>query len=385
MQSRESVARRNVELVMPDLFDRSGGIARVGRTSTMALAAICETYGLRLSAHVLHDRGATRDRRYLPDAAEYHAYASSRVNLTRGIVRGTLDPAHLLTIFFHVHLAATMLLSPKRPRYVVVGHGFEVWHRLPWHRRRALQQATEVWAVSDYSAQQLVAENGVDRQRVRVVPNALDPYLESYIEADGGGDGQPFILAVSRLSRDDIYKGIDLLLRSFARIASDFSAVRLIIVGEGNDLDRLRAFVRSAAIEERVEFQTCATDADLALLYQRCTLFALPSKKEGFGLVFLEAMRAGKPVIAAAAGGATEVVDDGRSGILVPPDDADALSSALRHLLADSSLAQSMGSEGRRRAIEQFGYRAYTERIADALGSLCDLSCGSQSRHASSL
>jgi phosphatidylinositol alpha-1,6-mannosyltransferase len=128
----------------------------------------------------------------------------------------------------------------------------------------------------------------------------------------------PVILAVSRLDPREPYKGIELLLRAVALARADEPALRLRIVGDGADRDRLRGVSRALGLDDAVVFTGSLDDKALRTEYERCRIFALPSTREGFGLVFLEAMAHGKPCVGVRAGAVPELVDSD-SGLLAPP------------------------------------------------------------------
>ena len=120
-------------------------------------------------------------------------------------------------------------------------------------------------------------------------------------------------------------KGVDHTLRAFARLAAAHPTAIHRIVGKGDDQPRLRELAASLGIADRVVFEQDLTDEELADRYRRCAVFVLPSGQEGFGIVFLEAMRFSKPCIGGDAGGTPDVIEDGETGLLVPYGDLEAL------------------------------------------------------------
>src|SRR5262249_52881604 len=137
------------------------------------------------------------------------------------------------------------------------------------------------------------------------------------------------VLCVARLDRDDMYKGVDMLLRAWPRVLEGSPDARLVVVGDGNDRPRLAGIAASVGVEAAVEFRRRVPDNELGELYRTATVFALPGRArmgpapegEGFGLVFIEAQAAGLPPIAGRAAGAMEALVDGETGLFVDPDD----------------------------------------------------------------
>jgi glycosyltransferase involved in cell wall biosynthesis len=150
-------------------------------------------------------------------------------------------------------------------------------------------------------------------------------------------------------------------------MASLRAAAVLRVVGDGPGLSRLRRLARRLALAERVEFLGHVPLARLAAEYARASLFCLPSRQEGFGIVFLEAMAAGLPIVAARAAAVEELLGDGESAVLVPPGDEAALAAALDALLGDAPLRQRLGAAGRRR-VERYDAPIVARRFLEAIG-----------------
>jgi glycosyltransferase involved in cell wall biosynthesis len=212
---------------------------------------------------------------------------------------------------------------------------------------------------SGYVREQLV-RHGVSPDRVTVVPYpvpVLPPAPDTTPDLPG-----PRLLFVGRLVRT---KGVELLLDALHLVPS---AVFLDVAGEGW---RKPALVRRAAelgLAERVRFHGWTDGAALSRLYQRCVAVVVPSAwPEPFGLVALEAMAHGKPVIATAVGGLPEVVLDGLTGFLVPPFDEVRLAERLSQLAADERLACRMGETGRARVVEEHRIDLHLQRLTGAL------------------
>ena len=156
------------------------------------------------------------------------------------------------------------------------------------------------------------------------------------------GDGLKALM-VGRLSVDDRYKGVDVLIEAIAKARGDGAKVHLSVVGDGNDRRRLRELTSRLGLDGSVTFLGAVSDAKLHHLYQACDVFAMPSKGEGFGFVFLEAMRYGKPCIGGNFGGTPEVIDHGMDAYLVNYGDVDQLTRYMLELSRSPALRQDMG------------------------------------------
>jgi glycosyltransferase involved in cell wall biosynthesis len=250
-----------------------------------------------------------------------------------------------------------------------VAHGTEVWSEPRLSRRMAGRRARFAFAVSSHTAAAVARTVGLPDSAIRRLPNTLDPGfgIEPVAEPD---TEQAELLTVSRLWADEKMKGVDYTLRAFAGLARRHPGSRYRIVGKGSDKERLQELARTLGLEHRVVFEEDLTDEELAARYRQCAVFVLPSGQEGFGIVFLEAMRFAKPCVGGAAGGTPDVIVDGKTGWLVPFGDVDALRGALDRLLADPRLRRRMGRAGRSRLEAEFTFDRFRERLGHHLVEL---------------
>jgi glycosyltransferase involved in cell wall biosynthesis len=174
------------------------------------------------------------------------------------------------------------------------------------------------------------------------------------------------LLYVGRIDRTSGWKGVDVLLRAFARLMNDVPDARLRLVGSGDAVEEQRELARSLSITDQVEFTGELTGQALVDAYSRARAVVLPSltEAESFGMTLIEAMACERPVIGSAVGGIPCVIDDGQNGLLVPPGDAEALAAACRRLLADDDLCARLASNGRRTVETRY---AWPELLANYL------------------
>ena len=179
-----------------------------------------------------------------------------------------------------------------------------------------------------------------------------------------------FLLTVGRLHRQ---KGYDCLIQAFAQVRKECSALKLLIVGEGEEENNLKNLAKSLDLTDQVIFAGLRLDSDT--LYPFAELFILPSRWEGMPNAVLEAMAAGKPVVATEVGGVPELVLHGETGILVPPGDPDALAHAILDLCTDPVKAHTMGAAARVRVQEHFRIAAMIEKTDGLYQELLATKC----------
>jgi phosphatidyl-myo-inositol dimannoside synthase len=286
-----------------------------------------------------------------------------------------------LVVAGHPNLAPVvraMRFAAPRVKSIICTHGVEVWEPLTRLRRMALRSANVVMAPSKYTAEQVAAVQGVAPEKIRVLPWALDPQFEALAPqaaksvAPANFPEGRVVLTVGRWRADERYKGMDTLITALPRLLPRFPELQLAAVGDGDDRAWLEDLAEETGVERHVHFLSGLSYAELAACYAHCEMFALPSKGEGFGLVYLEAMACGKPVIGGAHGGAPEVIDDGKTGYLVPHGDAAQLATAIETLLADPALEQEMGRRGKQRVENEFRFSVFAKSLRKLLRELCE-------------
>jgi glycosyltransferase involved in cell wall biosynthesis len=199
-----------------------------------------------------------------------------------------------------------------------------------------------------------LATRACDPERTIVIRNGVD--TDGAVPTRGDG-AEPTVVAVGRLQRP---KDPLTLARAFGRVRASFSAV---IVGEGPDRPRLEAEIRRLGLDEAVVL--AGDRSDVADMLAGADIFVLSSTSEGLPLSILEAMAAALPVVASSVGGVPEAVEDGDTGLLVPPRDPVRLAAALERLLVDPGLRRRLGANGRKRVREHFGLEAFQQAHVD--------------------
>jgi phosphatidyl-myo-inositol dimannoside synthase len=289
-----------------------------------------------------------------------------------------------IIVFSHVGLARLGLVARcalPGVRVVTVIHGVEVWRPLPWLKRLSVQASTAVWSPSEHSRRMLHQWSDIALDRIRVLPWALRREdqarfamrAEIQPEARTAPDGFK-LLGVARLDAAEVAsyrgKGIDDTLRCLPLVRAPGLRPTFDVVGDGTDRPRLESLTGQLDLSASVRFLGTVDDQQLARAYKECDVFVLPSATEGFGMVFLEAMAATKPVVAARAGGAEEVVLHGRTGLLVKLGDTVELADSLTRLAADNTWRRQLGEAGRRRFETHFTFDRFVGRVGSLLEDL---------------
>lgn len=238
-----------------------------------------------------------------------------------------------------------------------------------WLERRNAARADRVTVPSAYSAGVAARAYGIPAERVAVVPEGIDLGLWEGLRKRQARrtDPRPTVLSVARQYRR---KNTRTLLEALPLVAREVPDVRCRIVGGGPELPRLRRRVVALGLEDRVELTgEVADDRRVRAAYFEADCFCLPTLQESFGIVFLEAMAAGLPVVASNRAAVPEVVPHGETGLLVDPLDPEALARALVRVLSDGPLRERMSRAGTRR-VRRFGRDAAARSFLEAVRPL---------------
>jgi glycosyltransferase involved in cell wall biosynthesis len=311
----------------------------------------------------LHDVGDAADAAI--EGVPLQGAGGSRARFCRNVARFVPQcDRDTVIVCCHLHLApAARVLACCAGRSIVVLCGIEAWVPLRAAERWALR-SSQLVAISAHTARRFKEANPEfqDTEIAVVHPGLRD------VRVDGGGAcAGHAALIVGRMAADEGYKGHDVLIDVWPRVLKRHPDAVLRIVGEGTDRPRLEAKVAAAGLEARVMFEGRVDDERLAALYRQCRFFVMPSRDEGFGFVFLEAMRAGKACIAA-RGAASEIIRHGETGWLVDPVNPEDVGEAVERFFDDDDLCERLGAAGQVLFRKEFTDTSFQLRLAGACG-----------------
>jgi glycosyltransferase involved in cell wall biosynthesis len=262
--------------------------------------------------------------------------------------------------------------------FITITHGIELWDADPKkiqaaaasHRILAVSRYTKslnIELLPKYNAEHIIVfSNTFDEQRFRP-----QPVPEDFWGRVGLSPNDRFVLTVGRLATTERLKGYDEAIQAMAVVRQAIPDAKYVLAGRGNDMDRLRSVADACGLGEGLVLPGFIAEDDIVPLFNACELFVLPSRKEGFGIVFLEAMGCGKPVIGGNRDGSMDPLCDGSLGTAIDPEDVDALQTAIvEHLQGRAPASRSDSTHLRSEAIARFGFDAFRDRVRGVLGTL---------------
>src|SRR2546423_822208 len=374
---RSSPSRR-IHLWMPEIFGRVGGIQTY---SAFLLETIRELH-FKCSVFLKHDPGYPTGFSAPPNF-RYHVSGAWPLSLrteafaTKVLSIGAWQHPNLI-IATHLNFApaAYWLKKLTGVPYWAVAHGIEAWDIKRTDLRRALLHADRLLAVSSYTRARLIEEHGISANKISLLPDTFKPQAFKILPKPayllnryGLQPDQPIILTVARLNAGEQYKGYDKIINTLPRVRRELPRVHYLIVGEGDDRARIENLISTLDLRDCVTFAGFVPEAELGDHYNLCDVFAMPSKGEGFGIVYLEALACGKPVLAGNRDGSVDALLNGELGTLVNPDDVSEIANALVTNIPEqqSNGAILTADELRSKVTAAYGYDRFREILGKVL------------------
>ena len=350
-----------------------GGIQRFNRNLVQAWTEL----GADIDIVSVNDvAGGFDTYRNLKGIRCYYA-ARSKWKWFRTIFKLMVDRSYDMYVCGHINLApafALALLITKRSfsNSRLILHGIESWGRVTGPRRMAAARFERVLGVSQYTVRNFLEQMGTfSETHTAIFPNTINPDLAQHLPdlSRRTVNGKRLhILSVTRLDKNDRDKGLPDIIAALGKLRKqvDFTYT---IVGDGNDRSFLSELAIRAGIADQTDFRGALSDDALWKAYEEADVFVLPSKKEGFGIVFLEAMYFGLPVLGAAEKGVLDVIEHGVNGFLVNYGDVDQIERFMIELANNPGMREKMAKAGRSMVTTngRFGYLAFRERTGHYL------------------
>jgi phosphatidylinositol alpha-1,6-mannosyltransferase len=361
-----------------ETFNKTGGIQSASRILAKALAELALAKGETFFMMSLCDSKNVGNNGYLdPKLFKGYNYQRFQFFLTaiyQGLSSKTIILSHinLVSIAYWVHLFTPGI------RIILVAHGKEVWTELlPW-KKRFMASKVEIWAVSRYTKDILINRQGVPANKIRILNNCLDPHFmvpssflkPAYLlERYGLSAKAPLIFSVGRINEHERNKGYDQVLDCLPELAAHFPDIKYILGGKVEEIEYCRILrkIKELNISPQVILPGFIPQDELPDHYLLSDIFIMPSSKEGFGLVFLEALACGRQVIAGNKDGSIDALRNGELGLLIDPASKEEIYNAISTGLQKTR--NQTAKEIQQKTIKHFNFDAYKSRIYTLLGS----------------
>ncbi len=365
-----------IGFVFLEILSCEGGIQSYVRDLFDALP-IAMPKGRSADVFLLRD-SAESENPFASEIMRFQYFKSSNPSVGRARLAAALviyilrsHPQHIYC--GHINLApmVSVICNLFGIPFTVLTYGKEVWESLPAPKVKALQAAERIWTISRYSRDRLCASNAIDPSKVDFVYCAVDGHEFKPADKDAGLvetyklHHSRVLMTVARLWSGDRYKGVDVTIRALPEIAQYYPDVKYLVLGRGDDQPRLAALAEELGMGDRVVFAGFVPNDALVAHYNLADAYVMPSQ-EGFGIVYLEAMACGVPVLSGDADGSSDPLQDGTLGWQVPHRDPDAVAMAVCEMLK-GEVDKTDGQWLRSHCLELFDKPAIAAQLAQLI------------------
>lgn len=354
-------------------FSQTGGIERFNKCLLKALGELDREGVTGSKAMSAYDTLALNQ--YYP-AGKYKGFTGNKASFILKAI--TQARKYDIILLGHVNMAVVGVLIKKlypAKRLILITHGIDVWRPLSGFKAMVLQLADKILSVSNFTRDKVLALHNVPAEKVAVFPNTIDPFFpmpDSVIRRDdlraryGIATTDFVIYTLTRLSATEQFKGYDKVIAAVANIVARHKSVKYVIAGkyDATEKQRIETLVSQYGVQEHVVLTGFLKEEELVAHYQMADVYIMPSKKEGFGIVFIEAIVCGVPVVAGNADGSVDALLGGETGLLVNPDSEAEIEQALlksieHNIRADEALLKAR----RARTLDSYSFESYKQRL----------------------
>ena len=367
--------QRKLLFLTLNTFSSTGGIERVCRIAGKALHEIAQESGYAFDMFSMYDQPSQVLDNYVPEAV-FSAFSGRRISFIKQAIHTGKNSD--IVILSHVNLlvvgAFIKVLSP-RTKVVLIAHGIEVWKPFPSWKRRMLSLVDIILPVSEFTRDRMQALYGLRSEKFLVVNNCLDPFLQPVVnknqykrirEKHGLNEQDLVLFTLTRIKSSEQYKGYDKVINALPEVLKKYPNIKYLIAGKYDAAEkrRLDLLVAQLRLQDQVAFAGFVGDEEIADYYQSTDVYIMPSSGEGFGIVFIEALYYGLPVIAGNVDGSVDALDKGKLGLLVNPQNQHEIVSAISSILNNKAEHR----PNKNAVWAKFGFPTYKSNLRAVLG-----------------
>ncbi len=357
-------------------FSTTGGIQKMTRTLAHALNQVAIHYNWDFKLWSAYDTNADLLPQYLP-ATNFTGFGNRIAFTLKAFLKAaTFD----VVVISHINMALVgrviKTINPKCKIWVVA-HGIEVWNDLSTNKKWLLKNCDKILCVSNFTKQQVTSKHHIDAAKCEVLNNALDPFMnlpvafnkpDYLIKRYNLTDNTPLLFTLTRLSAAEQYKGYEQVIKIIGNLKQAFPAIKYIIAGSCDDEEKIRIkkIIEMYKVEEQVLLAGFIKESELVDHFLMADLFVLPSSNEGFGIVFIEALACGLPVVCGNIDGSVDAIKNGLLGKAINPNNLAELENALTEGL-QKRLTDDMRKELQKQCIQYFSEDSYIKKLNDLL------------------
>ncbi len=358
-------------------FSTTGGIQKMTRTLAHSLNHIALNNKWDFDMYSAYDANQDLMPQYLP-VEKFRGFNANRSAFVIQAVKNGIKAD--VVILTHINLALIGLIIKKinpQTKVWLIAHGIEVWRSLSFFQNVFLKHCDKVVCVSDFTKQQMISRHGISQDKCAILNNAIDPFMQlptAFVKPQhllnkyNLTPDNRIIYTLTRLANSEQYKGHDQVIKLISRLKAKYPGIKYVLSGQYdvNEEIRIKDIIAQDGIEDDVILTGFIDEKDIPAHFLLADVFVLPSKKEGFGIVFIEALACGLPVICGNADGSTDAIRNGELGTAVDADNLDQLEEAINNILETSTSSQNRDNL-QKKCLHYFNEDAYINNLEELL------------------
>jgi phosphatidylinositol alpha-1,6-mannosyltransferase len=358
-------------------FSTTGGIQKMTRTLAHSLNNIAVNHKWDFDMYSAYDANQDLMPQYLPQE-KFRGFNTNRSAFAIQAVKKGINAD--VVILTHINLAMVGLIIKKinpKTKVWLIAHGIEVWRQLSFFQNAFLKHCDKVVCVSDFTKQQMISRHNVNGDKCAILNNAIDPFMQlptAFIKPQHLLDkynltlDNRVIYTLTRLANSEQYKGHDHVIKLISRLKVKYPGIKYVLSGQYDALEenRIKNIIARDELEDDVILTGFINEKDIPDHFLLADVFVLPSKKEGFGIVFIEALACGLPVICGNADGSIDAIRNGELGKAVDADNFDELEAAISNVL-ETSLSSPKRAHLQKQCLHYFNEDAYMNNLEQLL------------------
>ncbi len=357
------------------VFAATGGIEKVCRVAGKALYEWSITNNSRVEIYSMYDKNRDGyNNKYFPNEI-FRGFNEDKIKFILSSIWNSRNTNTV--IISHINLLIVgwliKLLMPQK-RIILFAHGIEVWGKLNRFRRITIKSCDLIIPVSQFTSQKLTELNQLDTNKCKVLNNCLDPFLplgkefkhhDALRHKYGFKKDDIILFTLTRLSSKERYKGYDKVIQAMDRLKTKYSNIKYLIAGsyDSEEIKYINNLSRDLGLFKDIVITGFINEDDLVAHFSMANIYVMPSMKEGFGIVFIEAMYYGLPVIAGNKDGSVDALLNGELGTLVNPLNVNEIKNAIDSIIENKSIHV----PNRHKLISSFSYESYKHKFEKIL------------------
>ncbi len=359
------------------IFSATGGIEKVCRVAGKALYEHSIENNLTIQVYAMHGmKNASERNRYFPSEL-FRGFGGNKIKCILASIRKGIKSRIILVS--HINLLpiawVIKMISPST-KVLLFAHGIEVWQPLGRFKKMMLNSCDRIISVSNFTNDKIQELHQIPKEKCFVLNNCLDPFLPIPGKLDrelnlrkryGIGEKELLLFTLTRLSAKERYKGYDFVMEALVHLKKEYPGIRYLLAGsyDKEEKEFLDNHIQKLGLQEQVLMPGFIADDEIAAHFSMADIYVMPSRKEGFGIVFIEAMYYGLPAIAGNRDGSVDALCNGKLGLLVNPTDVQEIREAIEKMLANMNAYK----PNRELLLQHFSFSNYKSKFIKMLNS----------------